>query len=81
MMMFPVLMDMTVRQLFTERRRFEVTGAGYDSSGEFLEAGRKTELTDSARALLTASVLASDARLVSRDGRPQVEGDQDEAHA
>ena len=64
--------------LFIERRRFEVTGAGYDPAGEFLEDGRKAELPEIARALLTASVLSSDARLVSRDGRPHVEGDPTE---
>ena len=70
--------EMTARQLFTGHRRFEITGAGYDSAGAFLEDGRTVELPGSVRALLAASVLASDARLVSRDGRSHVEGDPTE---
>ena len=41
-------------------------------------AGREIEPPDGLRALLRAAVLASDARLVTRDGRPQVEGDPTE---
>ncbi len=70
--------EMTVRQLFTDERLLDVTGAGYDAKGEILEAGRGIEPPDSVRALLAAGVLGSDARVVSRDGRPQVEGDPTE---
>ena len=70
--------EMTVRQLFADERLLEVTGAGYDAKGEVLDAGRGIEPPDSVRALLAAGVLASDARLVSRDGRAQVEGDPTE---
>ena len=70
--------EMTVRQLFADERLLDVTGAGYDAKGDILEAGRGIEPPDSVRALLTAGVLASDARLVSRDARPQVEGDPTE---
>ena len=55
-----------------------MTGAGYDAAGEFLEAGRTIDPPEIVRALLAAAVLASDARLVSRDGRPHVEGDPTE---
>ena len=59
--------------------RFEVTGAGYDAAGEILDAGRRDRRRPKACALLlTAAVLASDARLVSRDGRSHVEGDPTE---
>ena len=70
--------EMTVRQCVADERIFEVTGAGYDAKGEILEDGRAIEPPDSVRALLTAGALASDARLVTRDGRSQVEGDPTE---
>jgi len=70
--------EMTVRHLFADERLLDVTGAGYDPTGEVLDAGRAIDPPDSVRALLTAGVLASDARVVSRDGRPQVEGDPTE---
>jgi Ca2+-transporting ATPase len=70
--------EMTVRQLFADEQLYDVTGAGYEATGEILDAGRGIEPPDSVRALLTAGVLASDARLVSRDGRPQVDGDPTE---
>jgi P-type Ca2+ transporter type 2C len=70
--------EMTVRQLFTDDRLLEVTGAGYDVTGEILEAGHRIESSESVRALFAAAVFASDARLVSRDGRSHVEGDPTE---
>jgi Ca2+-transporting ATPase len=70
--------EMTVRHLFADERLLDVTGAGYDPTGEVLDAGRAIDPPDGVRALLTAGVLASDARVVSRDGRPQVEGDPTE---
>jgi P-type Ca2+ transporter type 2C len=70
--------EMTVRQLFTDERLLEVTGAGYDVTGEILEAGHRIESSESVRALFAAAVFASDARLVSRDGRSHVEGDPTE---
>ena len=70
--------EMTVRQVLAEERLFELSGGGYDPAGQVLEAGRAVEPTPGVRALLHAGVLASDARLVSRDGRWQVEGDPTE---
>ncbi len=69
---------MTVRQVLAEERLFELSGGGYDPAGQVLEAGQAVEPTPGVRALLLAGVLASDARLVSRDGRWQVEGDPTE---
>jgi Ca2+-transporting ATPase len=70
--------ELTVRRIVAGERSFELTGTGYDAAGEILEGGRKVEPPDSIRLLLTAAVLASDARLVTRDGRLQVEGDPTE---
>jgi Ca2+-transporting ATPase len=70
--------ELTVRRIVADERSFEVTGTGYDVAGDIVEAGRPVEAPDGVRLLLTAAVLASDARLVTRDGRPQVEGDPTE---
>ena len=70
--------EMTVRQVFADDHLFELTGAGYEPTGQLLEAGQAVEPPPDVRALLSASVLASDARLVSREGRWQVEGDATE---
>ena len=70
--------EMTVRRLFAEGRTFEVTGAGYEPKGVVLHGGTTVDPPDGVHALLRACVLASDARLVMRDGRWQVEGDPTE---
>ena len=70
--------ELTVRLIVSDEGRFEVTGAGYDVAGEFIDAGRTVDPPEIVRLLLTAAVLASDARLVSRDGRSHVEGDPTE---
>ena len=70
--------EMTVRQVFVDEQLLELTGAGYEPAGRVLDAGRIVDPPPSLRALLRAGVLASDARLVSRDGRWQVQGDPTE---
>jgi Ca2+-transporting ATPase len=70
--------EMTVRQVFADEHLFELSGAGYDPTGQLLAAGHIVEPPADVRALLRAGVLASDARLVTRDGRWQVEGDPTE---
>ena len=70
--------EMTVRQVFAGDRLFELSGAGYEPAGAVLDAGRAIDPPASMQALLRAAVLASDARLVTREGRPQVEGDPTE---
>ena len=70
--------EMTVRKLFADERLIDVTGTGYEPSGELLESGRVVEATPAVRALLRGGVLASDARLVNPEGRWRVEGDPTE---
>jgi len=70
--------EMTVRQLYVDGRFFDVTGTGYEAKGEILEAGAAIDPPDGVRALLAPGVLASDARLVTRNGRSQIEGDPTE---
>jgi Ca2+-transporting ATPase len=71
--------EMTVRQVFAEDRLFELSGAGYDPTGEILDDGRPVAPPPAVLALLQAGVQASDARVQSREGRWYVEGDPTEA--
>ena len=70
--------EMTVRQVFADEQLFELSGAGYDPAGHVLDGDKIVEPPPGVRALLHAAVLASDARLVTRDGRWQVDGDPTE---
>ena len=70
--------EMTVRQVFADDRVVEVSGSGYDPAGALMEAGQQIEPPPGVRAMLSAATLASDARLVSHEGRHQVEGDPTE---
>jgi Ca2+-transporting ATPase len=70
--------EMTVRQLFVDGQLLELTGAGYEPTGDVLHEGRSLEPSAGVRALLRASVLSSDARLVSHEGRWRIEGDPTE---
>ncbi len=55
--------EMTIRRVFAGGRTFEVTGAGYEPSGEFLDAGAPVSPPPVVMALLRGGALASDARL------------------
>jgi Ca2+-transporting ATPase len=70
--------EMTVRHVHAGGRLFEVTGAGYDPIGEIRDNGRAVDPPESVRTLLRAAALASDAELVTREARWQVEGDPTE---
>ena len=70
--------EMTVRRIWTAGAEVVVSGVGYAPTGAFQnENGHPTPLGQIAE-LLRAGVLASDARLVFRDDRWQVEGDPTE---
>ena len=70
--------EMTVRRVFADGRLLELTGVGYDPAGQLLDGGAVIEPPDSVGQLLSAAVLASDAKLTRRDGRSHVEGDPTE---
>jgi Ca2+-transporting ATPase len=70
--------EMTVRQVFVDDRLLELTGVGYEPVGKVLDSGQTIEPPSSLREVLRAGVLASDAQLVSRDGRWHVLGDPTE---
>ncbi|MBI4525663.1 MAG: cation-translocating P-type ATPase [Deltaproteobacteria bacterium] len=70
--------EMTARKLFAGGLMFEVSGSGYDPHGVFIQDGSPIEPPEPLIALLRASVLASDAQLVQRDGRWEIRGDPTE---
>jgi Ca2+-transporting ATPase len=70
--------EMTVRRLFADGRTFDMTGVGYEPTGDVLDTGGAIDPPYAVRELLRACVLASDARLVMREGRWQVDGDPTE---
>jgi Ca2+-transporting ATPase len=70
--------EMTVRRVLAGNQLLDVTGVGYEPKGQVLDGERTVEPSDGLRDLLRAAVLASDARLVTRDGRWQIEGDPTE---
>ena len=70
--------EMTVRQVFADDRVLDLSGTGYDPAGLVLDAGREVAPPAAVQAMLSAAMLASDARLVTHEGRNQVEGDPTE---
>ncbi|WP_322801063.1 cation-translocating P-type ATPase [Thermoflexus sp.] len=71
--------EMTVRRLFVCGQFWEVTGSGYEPSGEFQRNGQPAEPSEAVRRLLRAAALASDARLHREpDGRWRGQGDPTE---
>ncbi len=55
--------EMTIRKIWSCGRIFDVTGAGYEPAGDFLSNGDKAVPDTALVAMLTAGVLASDARI------------------
>ena len=72
--------EMTARELFVAGQILEVSGAGYEPSGQFSDNGSAVEPSVPLKRLLQAATLASDAHLVrdESDGRWQVKGDPTE---
>ena len=70
--------EMVVRKLWVGGQMVEVTGDGYEPQGRFVQDGQPVAPFPSLALLLEAAVLASDATLVERDGRWQIEGDPTE---
>jgi Ca2+-transporting ATPase len=72
--------EMTVRTVWTSRRSFEVTGAGYEPEGEFLVDGQSVRSGGypDLLASLAAGVLCNNARLTRDNGTLTVFGDPTE---
>jgi Ca2+-transporting ATPase len=71
--------EMTARRLRTHDRAVEISGSGYEPTGELAWKGSKVEASALEKDLLTAGVLVSDAHLVqTEDGSWQLKGDPTE---
>ena len=73
--------QMTVREIWTPQRLFEVTGSGYAPDGQLLdEAGQAVDATGSEalRWSLLAGARCNEARLIRDNGRWEVVGDPTE---
>jgi magnesium-transporting ATPase (P-type) len=73
--------QMTVGRVWAGGQVFEVTGGGYEPSGEIRRDGRKADVKASPalRECLIAGLLCNDSQLVRKEGRLVVEGDPTEA--
>ncbi|TAH51021.1 MAG: cation-translocating P-type ATPase [Chloroflexota bacterium] len=73
--------EMTVRAVVTPLGRVDLTGSGYEPSGEILQDGKKASdealLAQTSRTLRFAA-LANNARLLEQDGRWTIQGDPTE---
>jgi Ca2+-transporting ATPase len=72
--------EMTARRIWVAGHVIEVSGAGYEPSGQFSRNGSTTEPTTALKLLLRGATLASDAHIVrsEEDGRWHVKGDPTE---
>ncbi|MCS7235406.1 MAG: cation-translocating P-type ATPase [Armatimonadota bacterium] len=71
--------EMTVRKVYVADELWEVSGEGYEPSGQFFLDGRPAQPSEALRLLLRAASLASDAEVTATDGRWTVQGDPTEA--
>ena len=73
--------EMTVRAVVTASGKVELTGAGYEPSGEVRREGRPVDdprLLEEVEKALVAGDLANNAELIEKDGRFTIQGDPTE---
>lgn len=70
--------EMTIRALWVDGQTIDVTGAGYEPTGEFLRDGKKIEPSDGLLELLRGGVLSSDATLHRENDAHDITGDPTE---
>lgn len=73
--------EMTVRQIFTDNKFFDISGAGYVPEGDFKDRNALQIAPDtipSLRLLLHAGVLCNDAVLENQNGKWTIKGDPTE---
>ncbi|MFH1106186.1 MAG: HAD-IC family P-type ATPase, partial [Candidatus Aenigmatarchaeota archaeon] len=71
--------QMTVRKIFVNNRTIEVTGAGYDLKGDFLEDGKIITPGDDLKMALKVAVLCNNTSLHKKADKWEVVGDPTEA--
>ncbi len=73
--------QMTVSRLWAANRLFDITGSGYEASGQVEREGQPMTIESDAamQQCLLCGLLCNDSQLVRKDGRLQVEGDPTEA--
>jgi P-type Ca2+ transporter type 2C len=70
--------EMTARKIFSAGRIFDVTGSGYEPSGQFLHNGAPEDCDEALMELLRGAALVSDARQIQVEGRWDIKGDPTE---
>ncbi|HNJ05026.1 MAG TPA: HAD-IC family P-type ATPase, partial [Leptospiraceae bacterium] len=70
--------EMTVRKIHLPDQRFDVTGSGYEPSGDFVGNGTSVSPSPELILALKAASLASDASLENKDGSWKITGDPTE---
>ncbi|MCX7669754.1 MAG: HAD-IC family P-type ATPase, partial [Anaerolineae bacterium] len=70
--------EMTVRRIFVAGQLIEVSGAGYNPEGTFSRNGSIQPPSAPLLELLRGATLASDARLLPKDGHWEIKGDPTE---
>ncbi|MBS3073692.1 HAD-IC family P-type ATPase, partial [Candidatus Pacearchaeota archaeon] len=75
--------EMTIKKILCGNQLFEVTGAGYESAGDFLSNGQKIDIqkNNSLKILLKAGVLCNDSKIERKetDGEYLIKGSPTEA--
>jgi Ca2+-transporting ATPase len=70
--------EMTVRKIHLPDQRFDVTGSGYEPSGDFVGNGTSVSPSPELILALKAASFASDASLENKDGSWKITGDPTE---
>ncbi len=72
--------QMTVQEIWAGGQSFQVTGSGYDPSGEILQNDKPVTVSEFAPLLecLRAGILCNDSRILQEDDRWKIQGDPTE---
>jgi P-type Ca2+ transporter type 2C len=70
--------EMTVRKIYAAGHWFDVSGSGYEPTGEIHNGSQIGSIDQNLKSLLRGAALVSDARLVQMNGRWDIKGDPTE---